>query len=67
MESKLLALRLPAKQYELFPHNQYGATAAVVFLGDEGGAIYRLDYYKDKHGDTLPRSMKVGEIGEKAD
>lgn len=63
-DKKLLALRND-KKYERFNHDEAGATAAVEFLQKEprpGGAVYRLDFYEDKHGDIVPRSTKVGEM-----
>jgi hypothetical protein len=61
MENTLIALR-HNQEYECFPLTDSGVARAVGFLGEEGGAIYRLDYYIDKHGDTLPRSTKVAEV-----
>lgn len=66
MESKLLALRKNNQyEYEIFPHDEDGARAAVGFLEAGSppiGAVYRLEYHTDKHGDTMPRSTKIGEI-----
>jgi hypothetical protein len=62
MDSKLLALN-HRKQYITVPHSDAGAATAVGFLEEtspgEDCSVYRLDYYEDKHGDTMPRSTKV--------
>lgn len=65
MDSKVLALN-NEKKYKIFPLTEPGVTLAVEWLL-EGGTLYRLDYYVDKHGDTMPRSKKVGEIDEEGE
>jgi hypothetical protein len=60
-EVTILALQLPERVYEQFPATQEGIAEALEFLRESatGGALYKIDHYRDKHGDILPRSTRL--------
>lgn len=64
-DGKIIALN-NEKKYKIFPLTDSGVTLAVEWL-QEGGTIYTLSYYVDKHGDTLPRSRKAAEVNEEGE
>lgn len=64
-EDKILALK-QNKQYRLFPLTELGLTLAEEWLED-GDKLYRLSYYIDKYGDTMPRSTPLGTIDERGE
>lgn len=65
-EPTIVAVSSITKRIGKFPFTDAGAALAVDFLDEEGGALYKIIYYKHHPGtadeETLPRSEKLGEV-----